>query len=390
MSACPYCFTELPKDQVVFRCVGRCSPRTDEQAERYGRRRARITPLVTAGISPETKKLPTFGVCQQCSQTTSLEVCPTCHRDLQEGWRGVRTFTMTVTGARGSGKSVYIAVLIDSLKRYAVKRRVIISEVGETASLYERNYYERVFDNKALAGTLPGFDDVMMWKAEASSSKPFYIIVRDVAGEDVEKLTAEPDPRLSFIDRADLTLFLFDPLMLQQVKQRLDGVIASVDDSRLGDTPEKALPKVLAQMGSGHARLAMVVAKFDSLHALGDVGGADALAQALANPAAHYNWDQTVRRAEMDAAEAAQFLDADTAFLDAELRGLLSLLGDPPVTIVADEAAASRKLAEVRHFAVSSVGDSARHADQLTLRGISPFRILDPVLWGLQRSGYQL
>ncbi|ETJ25751.1 hypothetical protein Q604_UNBC17673G0001, partial [human gut metagenome] len=94
--------------------------------------------------------------------------------------------------------------------------------------------------------------------------------------------------------------------------------------------------------------------------------------------------------AEMDAAEAAQFLDADTAFLDAELRGLLSLLSDPPVTIVADEAAASRKLAEVRHFAVSSVGDSARHADQLTLRGISPFRILDPVLWGLQRSGYQL
>ena len=53
------------------------------------------------------------------------EVCPACHRDLPEQWRNRRVFTMAMAGARGSGKSVYIAVAVESFspQEKSIKRR---------------------------------------------------------------------------------------------------------------------------------------------------------------------------------------------------------------------------------------------------------------------------
>ena len=213
--------------------------------------------------------------------------------------------------------------------------------------------------------------DPLIWSVVGGPERLF-IVMRDLSGEDVEKL-AGVRPDFSFIDRADLVVFLFDPLMLESVRQVLAGVIPDVDAHHLGARPGDVLSRVLVQISSGTARLALVISKFASLHQLPRVS--DSRAAILANPAAHFNQDATMRRADLPPDLAAALFEADSRFLDAELRSLFDRINEESVTRKADQAVQDGRIAAVRHFAVSAVGESPRHPDELTQRGISPFLV---------------
>jgi hypothetical protein len=75
-------------------------------------------------------------------------------------------------------------------------------------------------------------------------------------------------------------------------------------------------------------------------------------------------------------------LQAD--LLDAEVRGLLDLLGAKPVIIMANYDFADR-----RFFAVSALG-RAPSPGGLSLKGhgIAPYRVLDPLRWVMHGRGW--
>ena len=394
-SACPYCFTRLGREEVVYRCTsGRCQPAPDPQATALAGYEVVTTRMYRQVLSETVKTLPADLPCGLCGGTCTQEVCPACHRDLPEQWRNRRVFTMAMAGARGSGKSVYIAVAVETLIRYAQARgRTVGPETTGTQEVYSSRYYKPLYqENKVVEGTPPiaaggAYQrDPLIWSVVGGPER-LSIVMRDLSGEDVEKL-AGVRPNFSFIDRADLVVFLFDPLMLESVRQVLAGVIPDVDAHRLGARPGEVLPRVLGQTGSGAARLALVISKFDSLHQLPRVS--DSRAAILANPAAHFNQDATMRRTALAPDLAAAQFEADSRFLDAEVRALFDRINEESVTLVADQAARDGRIAAVRHFAVSAVGESPLHANQLTQRGISPFRVLDPILWGLSAKGVEL
>lgn len=392
-SACPYCFTRLGREEVVYRCTsGRCQPAPDPQATALAGYEVATTRMYRQVLSETVKTLPADLPCGLCGGTCTQEVCPACHRDLPEQWRNRRVFTMAMAGARGSGKSVYIAVAVETLIRYAQARgRTVGPETTGTQEVYSSRYYKPLYqENKVVEGTPPiaaggAYQrDPLIWSVVGGPER-LSIVMRDLSGEDVEKL-AGVRPDFSFIDRADLVVFLFDPLMLESVRQVLAGVIPDVDAHRLGARPGEVLPRILAQTGSGTARLALVISKFDSLHQLPRVS--DSRAAILANPAAHFNQDATMRRTALAPDLAAAQFEADSRFLDAEVRALFDRINEESVTLVADQAARDGRIAAVRHFAVSAVGESPLHANQLTQRGISPFRVLDPILWGMAQVGF--
>ena len=394
-SACPYCFTRLGREEVVYRCTsGRCQPAPDPQATALAGYEVATTRMYRQVLSETVKTLPADLPCGLCGGTCTQEVCPACHRDLPEQWRNRRVFTMAMAGARGSGKSVYIAVAVETLIRYAQARgRTVGPETTGTQEVYSSRYYKPLYqENKVVEGTPPiaaggAYQrDPLIWSVVGGPER-LSIVMRDLSGEDVEKLAGVRQD-FSFIDRADLVVFLFDPLMLESVRQVLAGVIPDVDAHRLGARPGEVLPRILAQTGSGTARLALVISKFDSLHQLPRVS--DSRAAILANPAAHFNQDATMRRTVLAPDRAAAEFEEDSRFLDAEVRALFDRINEESVTLVADQAARDGRIAAVRHFAVSAVGESPRHPDQLTQRGISPFRVLDPILWGLSAKGVEL
>ncbi|WP_229116747.1 hypothetical protein [Actinomyces bovis] len=301
---------------------------------------------------------------------------------------------MAVTGARGAGKSVYIAVAVEMLSRYAKVRGWTVSpETTGTQEVYAERYYKPLFkENKVMDGTPPLSGggayqrDPMIWTVAGLPEGPLEIVMRDAAGEDLEKLAgARPD--YSFIDRADLAIFLFDPMLLDSVSQVLTGIIPDVDDTRLGDKPSEVLPKVLAQTHSGVTNFALVISKFDAMQQLPQAK--NPLAAVFANPAAHFNQDATMQRAALPPAQAAVEFEADSVFLDAEVRSMFERINERSVTLFADQALHDRRIAQLRHFVSSAVGECPIHANQLTERGISPFRVLDPILWGLGLKGIQ-
>ena len=391
-ASCPYCFTPVEADRIGFRCVGACIPRPDVQASFYAGKSLAVPPVYCMIRNDRTKQLPTYVVCRRCGAQTAQEVCLVCHRDLPPRWRQARTFTMTVTGARDTGKSVYIAVVVQMLLRYAQQRScTVMAYTQGTQDVYGNDYYEPLYHRNVVMEGTPSMtgggayqEDPLIWEIAGGDGGRFYLVMRDIAGEDLERLTGR-EGAFSFIDRADLVLFLFDPLMLDAVRKVLSGLIPDLDTNRKGVRPGEVLPKILAQMSSGGSRLALTICKFDALQQLPRANSK--MAPVLANPAAHFNWDDTMVRARTPSSkQRVRALEEDGAFLDAEVCSMLRYLGEDAVTLQAVQAVRNRKIAALRHFVVSSLGETPQHREKLTERGISPFRVLAPCLWGLSQA----
>lgn len=392
-TACPSCFTPLPDDQVVFRCTGTCPQTSDPVASEYAGTNVLLTPWYRAALTGEIKVLPSSVPCRRCQSRCTQEICPTCHYDIPAGWRSSRAFTVAVAGARGAGKSVYIGVGMQSLTRYAQSRACTVSPYTQgTLDVYNREYYKPLFDeNITMRGTPPVSAggayqrDPLIWDMSGGSLGRLFLVIRDAAGEDLEHIVGR-SKTFSFFNRADLVVFLFDPLRLNSVRQVLSGIIPDVDTGHLGAPADKVLANVLNQMERSKAPMALTISKFDSLQQLPQAN--NPLALPLANPGSQINQDDTMARAALPPREAVKALDRDSELLDAELRTLYQELGQNSVVLLAEQAHQSHKIGELRHFAVSALGETPEHNQQLTLRGVSPFRVLDPILWGMAQAGY--
>lgn len=392
-AACPSCFTPLPPKEIVFRCTGSCNPVQDQIATDYAGAQTNRTPAYRAAITNEVKTLPSSIPCRRCQSRCTQEICPTCHYDIPEGWRNAHVFTMAVAGARGAGKSVYIAVAMQSLIRYAQARACTVSAYTQgTLDIYNREYYRPLFDENVTMKGTPPIDtrgayqrDPLIWDMSGGSLGRLFLVIRDAAGEDLQDIVGR-SKAYSFFGRADLLVFLFDPMRLNSIRQVLSGVIPDVDQKRLGVPADKVLANVLNQVERSSVPLALTISKFDSLQQLPQAD--NPLATPLANPGAQFNRDDTMARSAMPPRDAVKTLDRDSELLDAELRTLYQELGQNNVVLLAEQAHQSHKIGELRHFAVSALGETPVHNQQLTLRGVSPFRVLDPILWGMAQAGF--
>lgn len=398
-AACPACFTRLDPSIARFRCSsGRCSPVPDPEASVLNGGPISLYPSFPWRPSDQQREMPQALRCAHCGGPCAVQACPVCHRDLPPSWREATVFTMAVSGARGAGKSVYIAVLLYVLQQYLHRcGRTIRPYTRATQQVYEERYERPLFkENRAMQGTPPmraetgAYQrDSMIWMI-SDPVAPIFLTIRDVAGEDIEKFAGNEAP-LSYFARADLVVFLFDSLRLPAMTQILTGLIPAVNQGRLGKSSSEVLPIVLSQMQGGHADFALAFSKFDAFHEL-PKADIEQYARIMGNPAARFNRDETLMRAFVSGRpEESRFsFMEDHAFLDQEIRSLFEMIHERSVTLLAEQAVQGGRIRGVGHFAVSAVGETPPHDEQLTTRGISPFRVLDPLLWGLYRRGITL
>lgn len=397
-SACPSCFAQLTDDEARFRCnSGHCEQTMDSEGTKECGYPLYQFPSYRWVASEQQRQAPAWIPCRRCQGVCNVQVCPVCHRDLPQNWRQASVMTMAIAGARGSGKSVYIAVMLDALIKYSQRRSWSISPFTTgTRDTFERNYFEPLFqENRAIGGTPPiegggAYQrDPLIWHITGSRGD-FYLAIRDVAGEDLQN-ASETSDGFGYLGRADLLVFLFDSLQLPSMRQILSGIIPEVDESKIGASSAQVLPKVLRFADSGHADLALSFSKFDAFHEL-PKADTEPYARIMGDPAAHFNRDDTNHRPSGPhaAQDAKNWFLTDVDFLDQEVRSLFQVIREDSVTLQADQAVETGRIRAVQHFAVSAVGETPQHSDQLTERGISPFRVLDPVLWGLYRRGFDL
>lgn len=388
-AACPHCFLPLPPRVLSWECTGPCDPEFDAVASAFAGYQVSHKPIVTLDWSDSGNKtpMPQTSNCPKCRTATGSQVCPRCHHPLAVGWRQRRTITVALAGARGSGKSVYIAALVETLRNYAAAGRRAFSALSpRIQSSYENVYRKPLYvEGRPMEATRRQARsdayqrEPLIWVLGQTPESPeVTVVMRDIAGEDLENADAA-ESHLSFMRYADLVIFLFDPMAVGSIQRQLVGLVPMPDPNRIGVPPAAMLDIVLRLTGET-TRLALTVSKFDSLQALAST--ANEYGQIMANSGAAFNRDDLMRRV------GRGYSASDIELLDAEVSSLLQLLGASSMLAALDHAVVDRtkRAGKYRCFAVSALGAPPDHT-RLNAHGISPFRCMDPLLWALADNG---
>ncbi len=377
---CPRCFRGLSPDFFAWECVGTCQPMPDPDASAHAGSPVLSRPLVKAQRPPDARRWvpPSNQACAKCGRSTR-EVCPYCHYALLPQWRESQTVCLALAGARATGKSIYLAVLIKELEELFTHNQLSLRFADpRSRKLYEDHYEKPLYDARGImTATVPAAVDAayqrdpIILNLGVLRSGPAMLVIRDVAGEDLENPAA--DLRyLSYFERADAVLFMFDPSAVGDVRELLKDYLPQ-EVYQSGD-PEVVFENLLRVMGAAPVPVGMILSKFDTMQALSLVQDQQ-WSRVMSNAGAAFARDPGIN------AWAYDRVDGD--LLHEEVRSLLNLLHAQRFVNLLSSAN-QRAAREYRFFTVSALGDAVI-GDKLHPRGIAPFRCLDPLRWAFAR-----
>ena len=248
---CPRCFRTLSADLFAWECAGTCQPMPDPIASANAGIQVLSRPLVKMQRPSDHRRWlpPADQPCSKCHQP-SRDVCPYCHYDLLRNWRESDTVTIALAGARATGKTIYVAILVKQLEEMFSRNRLALSFADQRSrKIYEEHYEAPLYEARGIPGpTAPAQvegayqRDPIILDMGSLRTGPAMLVIRDVAGEDLERPAA--DPRyLSYFERADIVLFLFDPSAVRDVRELLKDYLPQED--RITGDPEVVLENLL-------------------------------------------------------------------------------------------------------------------------------------------------
>jgi hypothetical protein len=282
-----------------------------------------------------------------------------------------------MAGARQTGKSFYVCIGIRQLQLLCQKQRNTMEFADEQTRIAYQTYYERpLLEERGLISPTPPADregssarEPMIWSLGMRSGQQRYLILRDVAGEDLESETPATN-HLGFFAHADAVLFMFDPLRVPEIAAQLRDFIPQ---SSVGGDPQLVLNRVLRLIGPSNVRLGVIVSKFDAMEALRDIRDT-VWSKVMSNSGAAFLRDPGIGLGSYD--------NADGELLHEEVRSLLLRLNAERLIVSLEQPNNGHRL-DHRFFAVSVLGEAPRR-ERLHGRGITPHRCLDPLSWVLQ------
>lgn len=337
------------------------------------------------GLGPRPRSPYTF---RPMASAEDWSDTPT-NRPMPRNWEESVVFTVCLAGARASGKSLYIGVLFKMLAQLGERFDVLPRPADDiTAHNYSTHYEQPLFEEMGVPESTPAMAtgdayqrepliySLGRWKRPGDNQdRPVYLVIRDVAGEDLERLP-EDRQSLGFFEYADQVIFLFDPDSVPEIRSLLRGY------TQTDEPPTDAfdvLDHTLELMGDSQrqaeTRLAVTISKFDMLRRLAEVDKSNSeLSQIMANKGAAFN-----RQTE------PMYSANDPQLIHEETRSLLLRLGAQRlVTLLYENRAQDERT--TRFFAVSSLGKESQ-GSFVQKSGITPFRCLDPILWLLYDHG---
>ncbi|MFB8000518.1 hypothetical protein ACFC4G_48315 [Streptomyces sp. NPDC056002] len=381
MTKCPRCFSVLNPNHFLWTLIPQPgAPRyRDDVASAYLGAPAECGPLYTWTNTGQGGP-PSTADASRALQGPAVEICTVCHYTLPEGWRHGHAICIAMAGARATGKSLYIAVLVKQLELLCERLGVSMEPVTRaTAQAYEANYETPLYVQRGLIPPTP-----TMHTQASSQREPLvfsiggwhgvrrFLVLRDVAGEDMESGDLHTPP-FRFFANADAVFFMFDPLRVQTIRDQLRDLLPAQQFS--GGDPRSVLNNLLMAVGQGQPKLAVILSKFDVLRALRDVQGSE-WALVMSNGGAAFL---------RDTSDGKQYDDVDAQLLDQEVRSLLVRLHGGSIVSAVENPSVGARLA-TRYFAVSALGHPPT-GNRLHARGIAPFRCLDPVRWVTTQFG---
>jgi hypothetical protein len=385
--ACPYCYETFTARQIMFRCNARlsrdgkrCELRRDTELEtRRGIRRDLGPVFHPDGL---VKGMRNIAACPDCGSKTTYRICPVCHSLLPAQFGMVSSRMIGMAGAKDSGKTVYMTVLLHELRnRVGVEYgAAIMGADDETlrrfATQYEDELYVRrhMFPTTQGAGQRDGRVDPLVFRFNTASEGPLgnksqqtLMSFFDTAGEDF--LSQESvDVNTRYLACADAILLVLDPLQMSGARELAAPGSPLPATGPAYESPATILSRVttmlLSQKRGGRGLIdkpmAVVFTKIDSLW--------------------HTFKDSSPLRAAPP--QTGRFDSASSLDVHEEIRRLLRTWEGGQIDNILRTT-----YKRYRFFGVSSLGQAPTTDNAVAGSGIQPYRVAEPLLWLLGDFG---
>lgn len=377
---CPYCFEDFELKSSPFRCANDplvCSPEPDEV---YKEKWKSTLPMGKV-INPKGVFIERFSksrTCTACDQKSYDRLCPHCHSNLPANIGEQENMIFAVIGARGTGKSHYLTVLIEQISKVVGPAHGILLEPlnDETINRYRKDFYDPIYTNKGTIAVTksgrvanPTGGNVRQplvytlavtaenWNGDMEVSKAVTLVFYDTAGEDLDSKN-NMSVMNKYIYRSNGIIVLIDPLQLPYVRDELssDTPLPPVDietaDILIRTTRLIEEGQKLSTKDKIKTPLAVSFSKFDAVLPLVDEQSP------LHDDANHdHGYDH-----------------ADFEAVNGEMLSLLDCWGCKNIINLAQT-----RYRHVGFFGLSALGCNPHSSN--TVEAVVPKRVEDPLLW---------
>ncbi|MCL2035395.1 MAG: hypothetical protein FWG94_11800 [Oscillospiraceae bacterium] len=346
-ATCPKCFSHLTDETLALRCANNACPW------------AGISTLAAGAVEGTGGAL----ACPVCGENFPLAYCPECGFPVREDELSALSLSVSLAGASGSGKSHYLAVLIQELKaRFSKAFECALFPVGgeKTMSFYEKDYYTPLYSQgKCIPRTRQDEINPLLYSlvfSDASPIKAFDLTLYDAAGKNFESISAMSTLNRS-LGRSGGIIFLVDPMELPKAAEKYGAHNAK--PSRAGTILSRTIH--LLRTSSGRRSLqnnldipfAVCLTKLDAIRDMLDPSS-------------------FVLSSSRQMRENA-FEKYDFEACNLEMQSLFEALGGGDIL-----KQVSSQFNSYAFFGLSSLGHEPSGGQ---VQHVAPHRVLDPLLW---------
>lgn len=286
---CPFCFNRFELSQTPFRCVGASCFEEDKVRQAVWGDGAALKKVIEAD-----GKYHDRATCPTCKRESVKRLCPHCHMELPAEFGRHPRLVFAMIGAKNTGKSHYLAVLIEQIRKNIGPDLDILLEPlnDETRKRFDEGFRKTVFDDKKVIAVTFGAGSNITIKKPLAYSLTFssrdrrgvptidrvvYLSFFDTAGEDMTT-TDTMEAHHRYIASADGVILLFDPLQLPSVRASLpQGTPMMVDPApeMMMQVVERTIKLIQDARGVSATQqletpIAVAFSKFDAVEPLCD------------------------------------------------------------------------------------------------------------------------
>ena len=243
---CPHCFNRIKVCDLLYK---------DSKCNKFQSREPHW--LERCGVLPSPRSIqctlhkegsaPPYRACAKCSHVVSQRYCPRCEEALPMEIDNLSDITIAIVGAKSSGKSHFIALLIKRLTElYRTFDWVLTPLTQDTIDTYRDRYSNPLFSQKVTITSTPKGEEpvpLMYSLRFKKTGKRVMLVFFDAAGED---FTDENSLRtyIRYVCNASGIICLLDPLQLPHVHTQLKQRNCELPD--VGERTEDVLHSLTA------------------------------------------------------------------------------------------------------------------------------------------------
>lgn len=222
---CPHCFNLIHTYELRYK---------DPKCQREIVRQANFLEKMGLTTPPKTVPCPASNYennlkthpeqCKKCSRIISQRICPQCEGALPSAIDDLSDITIAIIGAKGAGKSHFIALLVQRITQLFRTFDWSLQALSEgTISNYKTTYYNPLFrDEMVVDSTKKNVEpEPLMYSLKfRKNNKRVMVVFFDAAGEHFDDEQAMTTVN-RYIYNASGIICLMDPLQLTPVRDEV-------------------------------------------------------------------------------------------------------------------------------------------------------------------------